>query len=121
MLGEQFEAAEVTEGGIVGDRAYALVERATGKVVSAKHPKKWPNVLACRASFVEQPVPGQEPPPLRMDLADGTSVMSDAPDVDAVLSRFLAATSSWPRSRRTGTPSSSTTPTSTTTPNTATS
>lgn len=89
MLGEQLEAAEVTEGGIVGDRAYALVDRATGKVVSAKHPKKWPNVLACRASFVEQPVPGQEPPPVRMDLADGTSVMSDAPDVDAVLSRFF--------------------------------
>ncbi len=89
MLGEQLQAAEVTEGGIVGDRAYALVESATGKVVSAKHPKKWPNVLACRASFVEPPLPGQEPPPVRLDLADGTSVMSDAPDVDAVLSRFF--------------------------------
>lgn len=89
MLGEELEAAEVTDGGIVGDRAYALVESGTGKVVSAKHPKKWPNVLACRASFVEPPLPGQEPPPVRLDLADGTSVTSDTPDVDAVLSRFF--------------------------------
>jgi uncharacterized protein YcbX len=89
MLGEQLQAAEVTEGGIVGDRAYALVESETGKVVSAKHPKKWPNVLACRASFVEPPLPGREPPPVRLDLAHGTSVMSDAPDVNAVLSRFF--------------------------------
>lgn len=89
MQGERLETAEVTENGIVGDRAYALVESETGKVVSAKHPKKWPNVLACRASFREPPQPGEEPPPVRIDLADGTSVTSDAPDADAVLSRFF--------------------------------
>lgn len=89
MQGEQLEAAEVTPGGIVGDRAYALVDLETGKVVSAKHPTKWPHVLQCRASFVEAPVAGEEPPPVRIDLADGTSVRSDAPDADAILSRFF--------------------------------
>lgn len=89
MQGERLDAAEVTEAGIVGDRAYALVDRETGKVVSAKHPKKWPNVLGCSASFVEAPLPGREPPPVRIDLADGTSVRSDAPDADGVLSRFF--------------------------------
>lgn len=89
MLGEQLEAAEVTPGGIVGDRAYALVESESGKVVSAKHPKKWPNVLECGAEFVDPPAAGQAPPPVRIDLADGTSVTSDAPDADAVLSRFF--------------------------------
>jgi uncharacterized protein YcbX len=44
MLGEQLEAVDLSEGGIVGDRAYALRDRETGKVASAKHPKLWPNL-----------------------------------------------------------------------------
>jgi uncharacterized protein YcbX len=58
-------------------------------VASAKHPKLWPDLLACRAAFVEPPRPGEELPPARIELADGTSVLSDAADVDAVLSRFF--------------------------------
>jgi len=89
MLGEELEAADLGEGGVVGDRAYAVVDKETGKVASAKHPKLWPDLLKCRAAFVQAPRPGDEAPPARIDLADGTSVMSDAPDVDAVLSRFF--------------------------------
>jgi uncharacterized protein YcbX len=89
MLGEELDAADVGEGGIVGDRAYALVDRGTGKVASAKHPKLWPNLLACRAAFVEAPRPGDEAPPVQIELADGNSVRSDAADVDGVLSRFF--------------------------------
>jgi uncharacterized protein YcbX len=89
MLGEELDAADLTEGGIVGDRAYAIRDRETGKVASAKHSKRWPNLLGCRAAFVEPPRPGDELPPVRIDLADGNSVQSDAADVDAVLSRFF--------------------------------
>jgi uncharacterized protein YcbX len=89
MLGEQLDAVDVSEGGIVGDRAYALRDKKTGKVASAKHPKLWPDLLACRAAFVEPPRPGQELPPVRIELADGNAVRSDAEDVDAVLSRFF--------------------------------
>jgi uncharacterized protein YcbX len=89
MLGEELDAAYLGEGGIVGDRAYAVRDRETGKVASAKHPKLWPNLFACRAAFVEPPRPGGELPPARIEFADGTSVMSDAADVDAVLSRFF--------------------------------
>jgi uncharacterized protein YcbX len=88
MQGEQLEAADVAEGGVVGDRAYALVDRETGKVASAKHPRVWPNLLACRAAFVEPPRGGDEPTPVRIRLADGKSVRSDAAEVDAVLSDF---------------------------------
>ena len=45
MQGEQLDAAEVGETGVVGDRAYALRDRETGKIASAKHPKLWPNLL----------------------------------------------------------------------------
>jgi uncharacterized protein YcbX len=89
MLGEELEAADLTEGGIVGDRAYAVRDRETGKVASAKHSKRWPNLLDCRAAFAEPPGPGDELPPVRIELADGNSVLSDAADVDAVLSRFF--------------------------------
>jgi uncharacterized protein len=89
MLGEELDAADLSEAGIVGDRAYALRDKETGKVASAKHPKLWPNLLACRAAFVESPRPGDELPPARIELADGNSVLSDAADVGAVLSRFF--------------------------------
>ena len=89
MLGEQVDVVEVGETGIVGDRACAVRDRQTGKVASAKNPKLWPGLLACRAAFVEPPRPGDELPPVRIDLADGDSVLSDAPDADAVLSRFF--------------------------------
>ena len=89
MLGEEADAVDLRDGGIVGDRAYAVRDRQTGKVASAKHPKLWPNLFACRAAFVEPPRPANELPAVRIELADGTSVMSDAADVDAVLSRFF--------------------------------
>jgi uncharacterized protein YcbX len=89
MLGEELDAADLTEGGVVGDRAYAIRDKETSKVASAKHSKRWPNLLACRAAFVEAPGPGDELPPVRIELADGNSVLSDAADVDAVLSRFF--------------------------------
>ena len=89
MLGEELDAVDLSEGGVVGDRAYAIRDRETGKVASAKHPKLWPNLLECRAAFVEPPRPGAELPPARIELADESSVQSDAPDVDAVLSRFF--------------------------------
>jgi uncharacterized protein YcbX len=89
MAGEEIEAADLSEGGIVGDRAFALRDKETGKVASAKHPKLWPNLLSCRAAFVEPPRAGEELPPAQIELADGNSVMSDAPDVDAVLSGFF--------------------------------
>ena len=89
MLGEELDATDLTEAGVVGDRAYAIRDRETGKVASAKHPKLWPNLLACRAAFVDAPRPDDELPPVRIELADGNAVLSDAPDVDAVLSRFF--------------------------------
>jgi MOSC domain-containing protein len=89
MAGEQLDAADVTPGGLIGDRAYAIVDRETGKVASAKHPKLWPDLLKCRAVLVEDSRSGEGVSPARIELADGTSVRTDAPDVDDVLSRFF--------------------------------
>jgi uncharacterized protein YcbX len=79
----------VTGRGLAGDRAYALVDRETGLVASAKHPRRWGRLFECRAAFVEPPRPGEPPPPVRIALPDGEVVDSRDPDVDRVLSRVL--------------------------------
>ena len=40
MIGEELNATEVTTRGLLGDRAYALIDQATTKVASAKNPSK---------------------------------------------------------------------------------
>jgi len=50
MLGEELAEAEVTERGLVGDRARAVVDVGTGAVASAKEPRRWKGLLACRAT-----------------------------------------------------------------------
>jgi uncharacterized protein YcbX len=89
MQGERLDAAALGVAGLLGDRAYAIVDRESGKVASAKNPKRWPQLLDCRANFTRPPQSGEEVPPVQIELADGTSVTSDARDVDAVLSRFF--------------------------------
>ena len=89
MMGEELNAAEVSERGLLGDRAYALVDRSDGKVASAKNPRKWPQMFEYRASFVDPPRRGAEMPPIRVTLPDGTVVTSLQPDVRESLSRVL--------------------------------
>jgi len=89
MQGEQVSEAELTEQGVVGDRAYALIDAQTGKVASGKSVTMYPTLLACRASFVEPPRPGREPPIVQISLPEGAQVTSDSPRVNSVLSNFF--------------------------------
>lgn len=89
MLGEQLDTVELSSSGVVGDRAYALIDAATGKVVSAKNPRLWHHILDCRARFIDSPRLGEDPPPVLITLPGGVSVTSDASDVDTVLSDFF--------------------------------
>jgi uncharacterized protein YcbX len=89
MMGEELNAAHVTERGILGDRAYALVDKSSGKIVSAKNPRKWGNLFDFRATFVEPPRTGSELPPVWITLPDGTVISSKQPDRDEVLSSVL--------------------------------
>lgn len=89
MGGERLEHGEFTERGLVGDRAYALVDTGTGKVVSAKSVRLFPDLFGCRAAFVEPPRLDSKLPPVRIALPDSTSVTSDSGDVDRVLSAFF--------------------------------
>jgi uncharacterized protein len=89
MMGEELNAAEVTERGLLGDRAYALVDSSDGKVASAKNPRKWSQLFDFRAAFVDPPRPGAKLPPVRITLPEGTVVSSEQGDIDQTLSRAL--------------------------------
>jgi len=89
MLGEELDVATIGERGLAGDRAYALVDAETGKIVSAKNPQRWRALFACRARYLELPEPTGDVPPVQITLPDGTTVRSDDPYVDDLLSGAL--------------------------------
>ena len=89
MMGEELNAAEVTEGGLVGDRRFALVDPSTGKIAGAKNPRKWGNFFDFRAAYVEPPRRESKLPAVRLTLPDGTVVTSDQPDLAQILSKAL--------------------------------
>ena len=89
MMGEELNAAEVMERGLVGDRQFAVVDASTGKVAGAKNPRKWGNFFDFRAAYVEPPESGSKLPAVRLTLPDGTVVTSEQPDVAQVLSKAL--------------------------------
>src|SRR5258708_4505272 len=89
MAGEKIPEAEGTERGVLGDRAYALIDKDTGKVVSAKSVRLFPNLLDCKAAFVEPPRRGGDLPAVQILLPDSTTVRSDSGKVDRVLSVYF--------------------------------
>jgi uncharacterized protein YcbX len=89
MLGEELNAAEVAERGLLGDRAYALVDTADGKVASAKNPRKWPQLFDCRAALADVPRAGVKAPPVRITLPDGSIVNSEQPGLNQIFSKLL--------------------------------
>src|SRR5438105_13890506 len=76
MMGEELNASDVTDRGVLGDRSLALVDTETGKVVSAKNPKKWPAMFDFRAAFSAPPQLRQPLPPARVTRPDGATLMS---------------------------------------------
>jgi uncharacterized protein YcbX len=89
MMGEELNASEVTERGLVGDRQFALVDRETGKIVGAKNPRKWGNFFEFRAAYVEPPTTAAHLPAVRVTLPDGTVATTDQSDLAQVLSNAL--------------------------------
>ena len=82
MAGERVISAPLTvTHGLVGDRAYALLDVETGRIVSAKQPARWGSLLDHRARSSEERV--------EITLLDGSVVMSDAADADERLSAAL--------------------------------
>ena len=86
MMGEELNAVEVTERGLAGDRAFALVDDSDGKAATAKNPRKWPRLFDFRARFTDGASAGAAPGPVRIETPDGGMVTSEAEDVNGALS-----------------------------------
>lgn len=89
MQGEAIDTTAMTERGILGDRAYAVLDRETGHIASAKHPRKWSKLFACRAAFDVPPQPGAPLPTISITLPDGRIVSSADPRIDQLLSQVF--------------------------------
>jgi uncharacterized protein len=89
MMGEELNATDVTHRGLLGDRAYALVDSSNEKVASAKNPRKWAKLFDFRAALADPPRTGEKIPPVHVALPDGTIVTSEQTDTNQILSNVL--------------------------------
>jgi MOSC domain-containing protein len=88
MMGEELGTTLLGEQGLIGDRSYALIDRATGKVASAKNPRKWPEIFKFSATLAAAPE-GSGIAPVQITTPDGKKIISGTDEVDRVLSRAL--------------------------------
>ena len=89
MMGEELNASIVTERGLLGDRAFAVIDSSTGKVASAKEPRKWAKLFDFRAAYAARPSDGGGLPPVQITLPDGTMVTSEQSDLGEKLGHVL--------------------------------
>ena len=89
MTGERITESLVTDGGLLGDRAYAVIDRTNGKVASAKFPKKWGKLIELGAAFVEPPRAGSPLPAARITWPVGDDSVTGDDDLDTRLSEAL--------------------------------
>lgn len=94
--GESLEHAEILHGGLEGDRAFALLDSKSGKVVSAKRPKLWRGMLQLAA--------GAHPDTNEIDVTfpDGRILRSDSDALVQALKDFLGHDIVLLRSRKAG-------------------
>jgi uncharacterized protein YcbX len=90
MMGEEINSSDMTERGLIGDRVYAIVDQQTGKVASAKNPRKWEKLFDFRAAFIEAPQSVENIPPIRITLPDGSQNFSNEGELDRTLSKVLS-------------------------------
>ena len=82
MLGEDLDAAVLGQGGLVGDRVYALLDEETGKVVSVKRPQRWRRMFELTARTVDDGG-------VAVSFPDGEALAVDDPKLAARLGEFL--------------------------------
>ncbi|HEY2706095.1 MAG TPA: MOSC domain-containing protein [Candidatus Dormibacteraeota bacterium] len=85
MLGEQVDSVTLGENGVAGDRAYALLDVATGRIVSAKRPAHFGRLLDCRATTAA----GGGPSEAMVTLPDGSVLRMDDPETERRLTALL--------------------------------
>ncbi len=97
MQGEKLDEVDIITKGLLGDRLYALWDRETSRIASAKNPKKWAKLLEFHAEFggmarseQDQTKRSQESiPSVTITFPDGSSTSSDTYNIDSILSHAV--------------------------------
>ncbi|MCA1844872.1 MAG: MOSC N-terminal beta barrel domain-containing protein [Actinobacteria bacterium] len=82
MLGEPLTSVAVSEAGFDGDRRFGVVDTGTGRIASAKRPRRWARLLQLRAEVAGDGA-------VRIRFPGGTWVLSGDPGADDALAAFL--------------------------------
>jgi uncharacterized protein len=98
MAGEELAESLVTERGLLGDRAYALVDKASNRTATVR---TWAaSLLNYDARYVTEPQLAAPAPPVRIDAPNGETLTSDQADIDqrfsAVFGRALTVMTTAP-------------------------
>lgn len=78
MQGREVDEIRIGPAGVAGDRAYGFVDVETGKLASAKRPRRFGPLLDCHAKFLTPPTEDGDSPPIEVTLPDGAVVRTDA-------------------------------------------
>ena len=86
MMGERVERVQLSELGVVGDRAWATRDEVRGGIRGAK--KIGPLMRLALARYLEEPV-AERVSAAEITLPDGSTLMSDDPDVNERVSAAI--------------------------------
>jgi len=95
-LGEELQHAVLTKTGVYGDRAFAVLDRESGKIASAKRPMLWRSLLSLTAQLSE------DTGTLAISLPNGHTIHSNSENIDSALSNLLGRHVSLVSERRPG-------------------
>lgn len=93
MAGERLESCTLESLGIPGDRGWALRDETTGEITNGK---RFPLLMQCAGRYRTEPA--ETIPQVDITLPDGSTIGSDAEDVNERLSALLGKpVTLWPR------------------------
>jgi uncharacterized protein YcbX len=88
MQGEHLDEIQIAAGGVVGDRAFAIIDRSDGRIATAKHPRKWGVLLELCARYNDTPSDAPRLGQIDVDFPDGARYRGDSPALRDALTRF---------------------------------
>ena len=90
VRGEEMPVAAFGPAGVIGDRAFGIADLELGVIAHASRAKKqYRALIAWNARYLSEPRLDAEIPVVELDFADGTTIRSDDPAIDRVISDRL--------------------------------
>jgi uncharacterized protein YcbX len=87
MAGEEISLARVTPRGLLGDRAYALVDKTSNRAATVR---TWAaDLFSYHSRFLSEPELDTPPPAVRITTPDGQTLITTDSDIDERLSAAL--------------------------------